>query len=160
MEKAIEILEDNEKVVFVKQTQGPPTLSGAYHEFLAPYNQQIGLRISQVLTSRCFLFSKAKLEDKLLPIYPLKWSIVRRCMGYTKGRVSSPYMALETMISETLKRKAYYQCELESDFGFSLHAWNKKVFSNLKIEQVIQDIELGKVPESQRGLVNLEFEKW
>jgi len=151
--RATEILATHAEVAFVTQMMGPPNLDGLDHEYLAPMNKAYGLRMAQNFSTRCFLYNDPKLTSQLLPIKPLRYSFPRSLYyAWTRGCSFRP---LEQMIAHGLQKRGLYRCDLGSECGFSLHGWNKKFFEESGIERVISDIELGRIPSSQRGAINL-----
>lgn len=154
--KAIEILKEIPEVLFVNQTWGLQTKSSPAPESMPSVDLGYGQRVSKAFSSRCFLFSMKKIESTFLPIAPAKHPLFKRVAYYLQNR--SQYLALEQMVSKALVYKHMYRADLDNNWGFNLHAWDKTIFRNTHIENVLQEISEGRVPVKHISKHNLDYD--
>jgi hypothetical protein len=155
VEKAIEVLESVPEILFANQTWGIQTQASPAPRELPSFDLGYGERVSQVFSSRCFLFSMNKLEKSLLPINAVKHPLAKQIVYRFQKR--SPHVALEQMISNTLTRQGKYRADLDMKWGLSLHAWDKSVFQDQYIGEVLKQIENGQFPNEHIGQYNLDY---
>lgn len=153
--RAIEIIKEYPEILFVNQTFGPQCKDDSLHPFLAPYHPGLGQRVAQTFSTRCFLFNMAKLRSQFLPIEAIRHPFLKTLIYRVQGR--SPFVALEEMIAHRLRATGTYRCDLDRSWGFNLHAWNKQVFHDPRIGDVIRCVQQGKIPPGQCGKPNLDF---
>jgi len=153
--KAITTLEEVPEILFVNQTWGLQTSGVPAPESMPSADLGYGQRVSQVFSSRCFIFSMDKLRKAFLPIKPTKHPFTKRIIYRLQKR--SPYMAFEQMVSRALNRTHTYRADLDSHWGFSLHAWDKSVFQDTNINDVLKHISTGQVPTEHLGQHNLNY---
>jgi hypothetical protein len=154
-QKAIEVLRMVPEILFVNQRWGIQTAANPAPKELPSFDLGYGQRVSQIFSSRCFLFSRQKLNESFLPIMPKKHPIAKRLIYKIQNR--SPYIALEQMISSALSHKGLYRADLDLDWGCNLHAWDKGIFQDRYVNDVLQRIEIGQFPFSHTGQYNLDY---
>jgi hypothetical protein len=156
VQKAMEVLGRTPEVLFVNQTWGLPTKDAPSPEVIPSVDRGFEQRVSQVFSTRCFLFSMAKLDTCFLPIVPAKHPVHKQIVYFLQKR--SPHMALEHMIGRALSRQNFYRADLDADWGLNLHAWDKLVFQDAEIEMVLKRIQAGQIPADHQGQHNLNYD--
>lgn len=156
IDKAIALLESTPQIMFVNQSWGIQTESVPSPPELPTVRLASGQLVSQVFSSRCFLFSRKKIERAFLPIPDKKHSIPKQVIYRIQRR--SPYVALEQMISAALERSNTFRADLDPKCGWNLHAWDKRIFADRRIRDVLGYIEAGLYPVRHTGQYNLNYE--
>lgn len=156
VQKAVEVLKNTPEVLFVNQTWGPQTRASASPKAIPSVDLGFEQRVSQVFSTRCFLFSMRNLEERFLPIVPVKHPILKRVI-YSFQRRSS-YLALEQIIGLALVRKNFFRADLDLEWGFNLHAWDKRVFQDTQITIVLNQIAAGQIPVEHQGQHDLNYD--
>lgn len=153
--KAIEILEQIPEVLFVNQTWGVQPKSSPAPDSMPSMDIGFEQRVSQIFSTRCFLFSMEKLRTTFLPIEAKQHPWLKRVVYTLQGR--SSYVALEQMITSALNRTNTYRADLNMEWGFNLHAWDKSIFQNPHINGIVRQIEAGHIPPEHLGQHNLNY---
>lgn len=156
VQKAVQVLTGTPEVLFVNQTWGLQSKAFPSPKAIPSVDLGFEQRVSQVFSTRCFLFSMKKLEEHFLPIPPIKHPFPKRTLYSFQGR--SPYLALEQIIGLGLAREGFYRADLDLDWGLSLHAWDKNVFQDARITIVLDQIKKGQIPATHQGQHDLNYE--
>lgn len=157
VEQAMTILRRTEAVVFVNQAGGPHHEDCTRPEHIAGFDKVLGLHVDGAFSTRCFLYSDRKLQERFLPMDAVRYSVLKRLQYYLQGR--SSFMALEQMIAHRLSHSVFLRCDLDRSWGFSLHAGvDKSVFLDPRIKDVIARVERGEAPLGQCGYYDLVFQ--
>ena len=158
IEEGIELLEKNEKVMFVSPLSGPPTEDGYLKQRGVEYElDQGGFYKFQDFTSRKYLLKKDKF-DTFLPMEPAWISWKRRLASVITGK--SPLWNWEVMVSQHLKKTGTLRADLASPYAWTLHTPDHGEEFIKALPQVINQVEKGSYPKEQAGDYDLDLNLW
>jgi hypothetical protein len=155
--EGIQLLDENEQVMFVSPLSGPPTEDGFLQQRGVKYELDNGFYKFQEFTSRKYLLKKEKF-DSLLPM-ELAWiSWKRRLASVVTGK--SPLWNWEIMVSKHLQKTGTLRADLASPSAWTLHTPDHGKEFIEALPTVIYQVENGNFPREQAGDYDLNLKLW
>ncbi|MCS3657971.1 hypothetical protein GGQ11_002772 [Salinibacter ruber] len=154
--ESMQLLNDHPDVLTCSPLPGPPTRDGELRsQQAARFPLESPAFRFDTLSTRIFLLDKGRFKDKIggLPLsYPSVRDVVK---AYVEG--NPPYKLPEEILSEAMQRHGLWRVDmLGSPPGmWSLHPPYRNEAFYQKLPELIQRVETGDVPQSQRGRYNV-----
>ena len=158
IEEGMQLLDENEEVMFVSPLSGPPTEDGALQQRGVEYELDTGgFYKFKDFTSRKYLLKKEKF-DSFLPMEPAWISWKRRLASVITGK--SPLWNWEIMVSKHLEKTGNRRADLAAPNAWTLHTPDHGKDFIEALPNVISQVEMGNYPPEQAGDYDLELNAW
>lgn len=168
IEAGIELLTNNDSVMFVRPLSCPPGKAGEFYQKFSFTKDPGGFYRFKFFGSRAYLLNHKKF-DQLLPL-PVLWTKFKRpWISKLPGRLLTHLHNLtgrgaldswEVMVSRKLEKTQYVRATLTSDQAWTVHPKDRGERFINALPGLIRRIEAGEYPDAQGGYYDLKLDAW
>jgi hypothetical protein len=159
IQEGIRIMEENEDILCVLPTGGPPTKDASLHQGSTPYmtDEKRGLYLFKNFTSRHYLIHRKRFLS-LLPLKPLwlSWREPIKSRLFGNGKM----LCWEAMVEHALEKSDMWRADLMTDEAWSLHPGDRSEEFYELLPEIIDSVNRNEFPEEQRGHFDLRLSNW
>lgn len=155
--EGIELLRTREDIFSVAPHSGPPCEPSQYNQPGNEVRHEGALRLVNCLSTRKFLFDRAAFME-MTPLKPRFSSRRDRLMSLLPGR--SALLPLETHITQNMRHKGLWRADLPGETSWSLHCREHTPKLLVSLNSLIELVERGIFPDTQKGQYDLILPLW
>ena len=156
--KAMNLVAENENVMFVGPHPGPPPENGVLHTQTNAYERdEKGFFRFKGFTSRRYLLNRQRFRE-LLPLTPS--SVSRKMQLKSIYNKQSYLQNWEIMVSQALEKSRFYRADTSSPDAWALHTPDHGEEFIKELPQIIERVERGEFPTQQAGDYDLQLPLW
>ena len=159
IQKAIEIMEENQDIICCLPLSGPPSNDGKLNQGLTEYTYDCRRQIYlfKNFTSRIFVVNK----ERFLSLLPMKalwlsWREPLKSKYFGNGKL----LCWEASVSRALEKSGLFRADLASKSSWSLHPFERSDRFYKNVEKLIKLVESGFFPDQQAGQYELDLDWW
>jgi hypothetical protein len=167
IQRGIELMQSDERIICVLPLPGPPTSDGTLHQFVDFVRRPEGFFEFKFFTSRLFLIDVRRFQSLLpLPLLSVgpQQNQVRTVVGevaLTMSQVQPQRLQFwEEMVTARIKDTPYVRADLADPGAWSLHALDHGPEFVSKLPDILAKVEQGVFPIQQAGHYDLELSFW